>query len=217
MAAGAAPGRFGCMSTATELLPGRLRAAWTAAHAPGTGVPRWARIAPYLVTAAVLPSCVWRIAAFTLHVPLVDGSLGSGDIPSGIPGVSLAVYMILLSVFSELVAFTAFGLVARWGEVFPRWIPALRGRPVPRLLATVPAALGSAALTLLWTWVTVSLSLGRRIDGRPRPADGLLTVHDWHGVVSIAAYAPLLLWGPLLAALTVAYWKRRPRRSRRYP
>lgn len=209
MATGATAGRFGCMTTATELLAGRVRDAWSAAHAPVTGVPRWARLAPYLITAAVLPSCLWRIGAFTLHVPLVDGSLGSADIPSGIPGVSLAAYVILLSVFAELVAFTAFGLVARWGEVFPRWIPVLRGRRVPRLLATVPATLGSAALTLLWTWVAVSLSLGRRIDGRPLAADGLLTFHDWRGVVSIVAYAPLLLWGPLLAALTVAYWRRR--------
>lgn len=209
MAVGTQAGRFGCMTTATELLPGRLRDVWSATHAPVTGVPRGARVAPHLITAAVLPSCLWRIAAFTFHVPLVEGASGSADLPSGIPGVSLAVYVILLSGFSELVAFTSFGLVARWGEVVPRWIPVLGGRRVPRLAATVPAALGSTALTLLWTWVAVSLSLGRRIDGRPRPADGLLTFHDWHGVVSIVAYAPLLVWGPLLAALTVAYWKRR--------
>jgi hypothetical protein len=84
--------------------------------------------------------------------------------------VPLWLYVILLSIASELLAFTAVGLVSTWGEVFPRWVPVLRGRRVPALGAVVPAALGAAVLTLLWTWMTVSMLLGLRLDGRPQAA-----------------------------------------------
>jgi len=93
--------------------------------------------------------------------------------------------------------------------VFPRWIPVLSGRRVPTLAAVVPAALGAVVLTLLWTWVAVSFSLGMRINGRPLGSDSVLSFDDWKGLVAVIAYAPLLLWGPLLAAATIGYWKRR--------
>jgi hypothetical protein len=94
----------------------------------------------------VLPSSVWRIAGIVFHLPL-DGSAvsdrGSGDVPSWLP---MEVYVVVLSILSEVLAFTAVGLIARWGEVFPQWVPGLRGRIVPRLAAVIPAALGAAAL-----------------------------------------------------------------------
>ena len=160
------------MTTATKTPPagqaarpaGRIRAAWAAAHAPVAGVPRWARIAAYAVPFTVLPSSLWRIAACTFHAPIVRGDVVSGVGSSGIPGVPLWLYVILLSIASELLAFTAIGLVSAWGEVFPRWVPVLRGRRVPPLAAVVPAALGAAVLTLLWT--TVAVTLRRRSTSR---------------------------------------------------
>jgi hypothetical protein len=159
----------------------------------------------------VIPSSVWRIATCTFHAPIMRGDPGSGLGPSGLPGVPLGLYVILLSIVSELLAFTAVGLVSTWGEVFPRWIPALRGRRVPTLAAAVPGALGAAVLTLLWTWMAVSMSLGLRIDGRPQAAAAPVSFSDWKGLVAVVAYAPLLLWGPLLGALTISYWRRRRR------
>jgi hypothetical protein len=82
---------------------------------------------------------------------------------------------------------------------------------VPKLVATVPAAVGAAVLTLLWTWVAVGFSLGRRIDGAPLTSNAPLSFGDWQGLVAVVAYAPLLLWGPLLGAVTISYWKRRRR------
>ncbi|MEU0566940.1 hypothetical protein ABZ297_16350 [Nonomuraea sp. NPDC005983] len=197
------------MTTLTEAPPsGRLRAAWTAAHAPVDGVPRWARIAAYTIPFTVLPSSVWRIAAVTFHLPIARGEQGPGEIPSWLP---VELYVVVLSVFSELVAFTAVGLISRWGEVFPRWIPGLRGRRVPALAAVVPAAAGAVALTCMWTLAAVIVTLGLDVHGRPLPADFPLNVHDWQGLLAVAAYAPLLLWGPLLGAVTVAYWRRRHR------
>jgi hypothetical protein len=188
-----------------------MRAAWASAHEPVAGVSRWARTAALAVPFTVLPSSLWRITACTFHAPITHGTIDYGNAPSGLPGVPLALYVILLSVASELLAFTAVGLVARWGEVFPGWIPVLRGRAVPELAAAAPAALGAAALTLLWTWTAVSFSLGRRIDGGPLTSNAPLGFSDWQGTVAVVAYAPLLLWGPLLGGVTVSYWKRRRR------
>ena len=190
---------------------GRIRAVWAAAHAPAPGVPRWARIAACAVPLTVLPSSVWRIAACTFHAPIMRGDLGSDLGSSGLPGVPLGLYVVLLSIVSELLAFTAVGLVSAWGEVVPRWIPVLRGRRVPTLAAVIPAALGAAALTLLWTWMAVTMSLGLRIDGRPQAAAAPVSFGDWKGLVAVAAYAPLLVWGPLLGAVTISYWRRRRR------
>ena len=198
------------MTTMIRIPPaGRIRAAWAAAHVPAAGVSRRARIAALAVPLTVLPSSVWRIAACTFHAPIVRGDLGSALGSSGLPGVPLGLYVILLSIVSELLAFTAVGLVSTWGEVFPRWIPVLRGRRVPVLSAVVPAALGAAVLTVLWTWTAVSMSLGLRVDGRPQLQDAPLSFGDWQGLVAVAAYAPLLLWGPLLGAVTISYWRRR--------
>ena len=157
----------------------------------------------------LFPSSLWRIAVGTFHLPIGRGAIGSGIGPSGVPGVPIELYVIVLSIVSELLAFTAVGLVSTWGEVFPRWIPVLRGRRVPALAAVVPAALGAVVLTLLWTWVAVSFSLGMRINGRPLGSDSVLSLEDWKGLVAVIAYAPLLLWGPLLGAVTISYWKRR--------
>ncbi|HEY3981378.1 MAG TPA: hypothetical protein VGM79_29265 [Streptosporangiaceae bacterium] len=189
----------------------RLRAAWAAAHAPAAGVSRWARMAALTIPFTVLPSSVWRIAVCTVHAPIARSDLLTSTTASGLPGIPLAAYVVGLSVASELLAFTAVGLVSTWGEVFPRWLPGLRGRRVPALAVAVLAGLGAVVLTLLWTWTAVSMSLGLRIDGRPQAADAPLGFGDWQGLVAVAAYAPLVLWGPLLGAVTVSYWKRRHR------
>ncbi|WP_214415728.1 hypothetical protein [Sphaerisporangium fuscum] len=198
------------MNTLTEAPPppGRLRAAWTAAHATVPGVPRWARIAALAIPFTVLPSGLWRVAAMTFHAPIVihNHDMGPGDLPSWLPG---ELYVVLLSVISEIAAFAAVGLVAPWGEVFPRWVPGLRGRTVPPAAAVVPAALAAAVLTCLWTWAAVTMFMGTDIRGRPLIAGFPLNTSTWQGWLAIAAYAPLVLWGPLLAAVTAAYaWRR---------
>ncbi|CAL9654506.1 hypothetical protein SUDANB15_06713 [Streptomyces sp. enrichment culture] len=174
--------------------PGRLRVAWRAAHEPVAGVSRRMRLVAYAVPLTVLPSSIWRLpAAFG------DG-LGLGE----------RAYVVLLSVLSEAFAFTAIGLIARWGEVFPRWIPFLRGRRVPRRAAVLPAAIGAAGLTLLFTLLfVVSEIRGTTIRGGDLPADYPSQAGGWEAAWFSFCYAPLTLWGPLLGVLTVAYWKRR--------
>ncbi|MFI1618054.1 hypothetical protein ACH4VT_13995 [Streptomyces lydicus] len=183
---------------------GRLRTAWAAAHQPVAGVPRWARRAAHAVPWIVLPSGLWRIAAVCAGD---DHGRRAGDLPSWLPA---GVYVVLLSVLCELLAFSTVGLVASWGEVFPRWVPALRGRRVPTAAAVVPAALGATALTALWTVLGVVTEVaGVTLRGAPLPVDYPGAQGGWSAVVFHLCYAPLLLWGPLLAAVTVAYGRRR--------
>ncbi|MFF9511893.1 hypothetical protein ACF1BU_00330 [Streptomyces sp. NPDC014724] len=122
--------------------------------------------------------------------------------------------MVILSILSEALAFLAFGLIARWGEVWPSWIPGLRGRRVPIAAAVIPAGFGALILTAMWSWGLVTAAFGVTAQLRPLPPDNPLTLHDWHSALMLAAYAPLVLWGPLLGALTIAYWRRRARRCR---
>ncbi|MDN5853608.1 MAG: hypothetical protein L0K86_12345 [Actinomycetia bacterium] len=190
--------------------PGRVRTAWRRAHDPVYGVPRWACIAAYTIPFVVLPSSIWRIVTFAFHVPLVDKAPPGADINGTLPGwFPLEVYVILLSLVSEALAFLAIGLIARWGEVFPRRIPGLGGRRVPVVGAVVPAVLGSAILTVLWTWTAATAAVGRTVQGEAVTADNPFAQYDWHFVVAAVAYVPLIAWGPLLAAVTVAYYRRR--------
>jgi hypothetical protein len=70
---------------------------------------------------------------------------------------------------------------------------------VPALAAVIPAALGALVLTL----VTVSqLLIWNLVADQDYLSGSHRSVMGW-------CYAPLLLWGPLLALVTVSYWKRR--------
>lgn len=184
---------------------------WAAAHRPLAGVPRWAVLAVWAIQLSVLPSSLWRILTFTFHVPLWSSSVGNGSLPAWIP---IELYVVLLSLVSEAVAFTAFGLVCRWGEVWPRWVPVLKGRAIPPMAAVVPAAIGALALTVMWTWTSGLALLGRDVQGRLQDDPGL-TFETWQGTTMLLVYLPLILWGPLLGALTVHYRRRRLGRRER--
>lgn len=184
------------------------RTAWQALHGAAYGVPRWQRIVALAIPFTALPSSLWRIAAFTFHAPIVRGA-GADPGPSGLPGVPLELYVIMLSSVIELLAFLGVGLITTWGEVLPRWLPGIGGRRIPPMAAVIPAGLGSIALFGLWTWTAVAIVLGLRIDGTPNPRILPISLDGWKGWVATVAYLPLLLWGPLLAALTIGYWRRR--------
>ncbi|MFB8438075.1 hypothetical protein ACFC7A_03365 [Streptomyces niveus] len=172
----------------------RLDTAWQAIHEPTSGVSRRTQLVAYAVPLTVLPSSIWRLpAAF-------DDGIGLGE----------RAYIVALSVVSELLALTAIGLVARWGEVFPRWVPLLRGRRVPIKAAAVPAAVGATILTLFFTVLQiVSAIRGTKIGGDDLPDSAPSQVGGWETASFYVCYLPLTLWGPLLAVLTTASWKRR--------
>ena len=177
-----------------------MRRAWAAAHRPAAGVPRWALALAAVIPFVVLPSSIWRIAVVWFFPP--EGGGGQDDLPSWLP---IELYVVLLSVFSEALAFTAFALVTRWGGRLPRW------------LVGVPAALGSAVLILATCFSAANSMRGTTIRGEPLPPSYPLHTRDLEGVLAILAYAPLLFWGPILAVLTVAYWRRRSGSGRTNP
>lgn len=166
------------------------------------GVPRWAMWTACAVTLTALPSGIWRIAAINFGAPLLEHNTTAPSTPEAFNGEWW--YIIALSVVSEALAFLAVGLVAPWGEVWPRWIPGLRGRRVPVLMAVIPAGLGSVML-LIFPYTLVMIALGLKINGEPTE----LIAHGWQSVVIWIAYIPLAAWGPLLGILTVHYYRRR--------
>ncbi|MCF2532739.1 hypothetical protein [Yinghuangia soli] len=177
-----------------------VRQAWRVAHEPVAGVPTWARRTAYAVPLVVLPSSIWRL-----------GVIFTDDKRSGmLPEWVMNGYIVSLSILSELLAFTAVGLIARWGEVFPRWMPVLGGRRVPPAAAAVPGAIGAFVLTLMWTVIGFATEVTQtKINGDPIPEDFPSQAGGWESAYFYISYAPLLLWGPMLGALTAAYWKRR--------
>ncbi|MEV5570962.1 hypothetical protein AB0L06_13010 [Spirillospora sp. NPDC052269] len=160
--------------------------------------PRWIEWTARVASLAALPSGLWRIA-LGFGVPVgFSGELA--DLYR--PGWQLASYVIVLSLIAEGLAMLTMGLVRPWGEVMPSWIPFLGGRRIPTLAAAVPAALGSLAVTAI-TLTGAVLWTDPGAMGDPDAPHGLA------GAVMTACYAPLLLWGPLLAIVTVAYYLRR--------
>lgn len=92
------------------------------------------------------------------------------------------------------------GLVRPWGETWPRWVPRLRGRPVPVGVAVVPASIVAFIVMsagLMFVRLRVTGELASAFPG---------------GTSDLAAWVPEMfwpLWSLSLAAATYAYWLRR--------
>ncbi|WP_431045877.1 hypothetical protein ACQUSR_29930 [Streptomyces sp. P1-3] len=161
--------------------------------ATATAVPRWARRAATAAALTNVPSGLWRIA---IAVGIPVGLAHSEYEAMGAPGWG-SLFLVCLSVVSEAFALLALGLVRPWGEVWPRWVPWLRGRTIPVAAAVVPAAFGVLA-TSVYGVAFVYTALNSELEAEP-----------WGVVLLNVCYLPLLAWGPLLAAVTVHYYRRR--------
>jgi hypothetical protein len=109
-------------------------------------------------------------------------------------------YLVCLSLTIEALALLSFGLVRPWGERAPRWLPVIGGRRVPPRPVIAAARIGAVLVTL----VALMFFL-------PRDNISTMETTDTGLAVAVACYAPLVLWGPLLGALTYAYYRRRCR------
>ena len=78
-------------------------------------------------------------------------------------------------------------------------MPLIGGRGVPPVLVAAVALLGSLALMYIWVGAALAYAGNELGDGF---ASG-----GWEALF-VAAYAPLLLWGPLVAVVTFDYWRR---------
>ncbi|MFF8789620.1 hypothetical protein [Streptomyces sp. NPDC015125] len=172
----------------------------TAATEPPRRVVRLARLA----AVTPLPSGLWRIAA-ALGIPV--GFTGDEAMATVTFGSGFSLYMIALTLFAEGLGLLTLGLVQRWGEAFPRWIPLLGGRRLPTAVAVLPAGLGATALTAFGGLGALGWNAPEAM-GHPDAPDG---VAYW---IMTGCYLPLLAWGPLLAVVTGHYWLRRHRAHR---
>lgn len=162
---------------------------------PAPGVGLGTRRLAHVLAVITLPSGLWRIA-LVAGLPVANTAI--------VLPLSERVQIVSLSLVAEVLALLSLGLVQRWGEVVPRWLPLVGGRPIHRLVAAVPAALGAVALTGICTFATVNL-VGRTGSGA---LDYFFPTVAQKAVL-LVCYLPLLAWGPLLAVLAVAYFRRR--------
>ncbi|MGV9315783.1 hypothetical protein ACWDR0_26895 [Streptomyces sp. NPDC003691] len=168
--------------------------------APGPSVPPSIRLAAHAAALTLVPSGLWRIAiALGWDSGFTDETLH----PENFPGAGTP-YLIGLSLFAETLGLLTLGLVQRWGEELPPWVPVLGGRRIPVPAAVIPAALGAVLVTFITFTGAFSWNDADNMGAAGAPEGG----HYW---LMTACYAPLLAWGPLLAVVTVAYYRRRRR------
>ncbi|QKW22408.1 hypothetical protein HUT16_28010 [Kitasatospora sp. NA04385] len=166
-------------------------------------VPRW----PAYVAAAVpvvgfaVPHWLWAAG-----VPFGIPEQGAAELSA--PGTAGVVAT--LGVLASGAGVLTVGLARPWGERFPRWVPALAGRPVPPWLAEGPPLVAAAALTpygLHGVAAAIGYATGlvepgpERLGGIEHPGNQL-------------TYATFLVWGTSLGAAAIAHHYRTRGRCR---
>ncbi len=146
---------------------------------------RWGRIATFAAAACVLPYVVLRATWLTPWPLWAPGEMTPEMRLLGLALGFAAVGGAVLTV----------GLVRPWGEVWPRWLPVLRGRPVPWRFPVVAGGVVAAAL-LAASPALLAVGVRGVRDGDPERAAMLVVL-------------PTLPWGLALAAAVLAYAYRR--------
>jgi hypothetical protein len=102
--------------------------------------------------------------------------------------------------------FLLWGLVRPWGQVFPRWVPGLCGRRVPRWLPLAPALLGAATLAPYGVLGIGYLTLATADVVEMRPGD----FHSSRDALLVAwiGLAAFALHGIALITAARSYWLR---------
>ncbi|KUL37505.1 hypothetical protein ADL22_21345 [Streptomyces sp. NRRL F-4489] len=162
-------------------------------------VPRWATNTARAIPLLLLPWCLWRLPfAFGFRMGAVDPQA------PGLPWWA-AFYVFGLSVASEGLALLSLILVRGWGETVPARLPVIGGRRIPPLAVIIPATAGGLLLTAAM-WGTAALGWFHIADFH-----NVGYANPWWEALATACIAPGMLWGPLVLALTYAYYARRRR------
>ncbi len=169
---------------------GRPGAPWTA---PASAL-RWGRWATIVAALCPMPYTLLR---FTWLLPNPIG-FGAEDLDAE-PGIKM--FGLGLGAVAFCAGVVTLGLIRPWGEIWPRWVPALAGRPVPIRAAVIPAA--TAATVLL----VASPSIGTLSASGENPDAGELLLN--------LLIFPFPLWGLALGLATAAYYFRRRTRCPR--
>ena len=151
--------------------------------APVTGPPRWARLAAW----AAVAGCLVRLLA---QLAVGFGSqLLDGDVT------------VVLFEGGFLIAGTVLPLatVYSWGRVFPRWVPLLAGRGVPRWLVLGPGLVLGVGMTAYFG-VTLIKITAETLTGAWQLTAGSEPL--WFFWIAVPAY---FLWGVGLGVAALAY------------
>ncbi len=167
----------------------------------GTDAARWCRIAVYASMVVPVFYALTRYA-WALGYPLgmtaeyLRRGQQSGVWISGL----------FLASFGLVGAVLTLGLLQRWGEVFPRWMPGLAGRRVPIPMAVVPASLVSVLLMV--GGIVIWSSLPKMVAALA--ASGARGTELIGGIVFQVGPTLLFpLWGLALAVAALSYYYRR--------
>ena len=163
---------------------------WTSPH----NAARWGKIAVYVSLVVpvyyALPRFAWALG---IPVGMSQEQWRQGQ-ESG-----LWISGLFLAVFGLVGAGLTLGLVQRWGEVFPRWMPGLAGRRVPIALAVAPALIVSVLFTVggLAMWPGYAqMSAAARDSGQ-------------NMALLVGPVALFPVWGVSLAVAALGYYYRR--------
>lgn len=144
---------------------------------------KWGRVAAWTAFACALPYGLVRMTWLT------PWAYTGGPIDEEFP-LEIRVWGLLLGFAALGGGVLCLGLTQRWGERWPFWMFALRGRPVPPMIAIMPGAIMAG----MFTFMAVPMAaLGIR---QGMPSMGLVSFPFW-------------LWGPALGAAVLAYAIRR--------
>ena len=141
-------------------------------------VIRYRRPLTLLAACGPLPYALLRLTWLTPW-PLLGGMVAEADVATRVWGLTL-------SAGAWLGVILTLGLIRPWGEVFPRWIPGVGGRPVPLAVVAVPGFTIAALLIFAAAPMVLSVS----IIGPSM-------------MLAFALVFPCWLWGP---ALALAVW-----------
>jgi hypothetical protein len=163
---------------------------------------RWGRIAVYVAMVTPVFYAFVRYA-WALGFPL---GMNEERFRSSQEGGILIYGALFFGNFMLVGAILMLGLVQRWGEVFPRWIPGLAGRRVPIALAVIPASLVSVLLIVggIGIWSGLDQMITNLVSG------GANDMEVVSGI--IFEVGPTLLfpvWGVALTVATLGYYFRR--------
>lgn len=159
------------------------------------GIRRWGKVVTLAAALCPLPYAFLRLLWLTPW-PV--------DLRADMDRPEIRMQGAFLGVAALIGCILTLGLISRWGEAFPRWVPFLGSRPVPARLAVVPGSVVAAAATMAGPGLLLS---GLESNGAGRGVAG---------VVLTVFIFPFPIWGPLLGAAVLAYHLRR-RIDRRPP
>ena len=163
---------------------GRPGAWWTGPEAAG----RWGFWATIVAALCPLPYAMPRLT-WLLPDPVGIGA----DRVHTEPGIRL--FGLGLGVIALAAGIATLGLIRPWGEIWPRWVPFVAGRPIPIKAAVIPGT-GATALLLVGSASLFQLSW---------TADA----STLENIVGHLLLLPFPLWGASLALATAAYYYRR--------